>query len=54
MLGGGVEMKESGKKAVSGNINTKPSKHADMYEYVEGFHDLVKKHSQDYPKFISD
>ena len=47
-------MKESGKKAVSGNINTNPSKHADMYEYVEGFHDLVKKHSQDYPKFISD
>lgn len=54
MLGGKGEMKESGKKAVLGNINTKPSKHEDMYEYIEGFHDLVNKHSQDYPKFIFD
>lgn len=37
-LGGKGEMKEVGKKAVHGNINTKPSQHENMYEYVEGFH----------------
>ena len=54
MLGGKVEMKEVGKKAVHGNINNKPSQHENMYEYIEGFYDLVNRQQHDYPKFITD
>lgn len=48
-LGGGHDIKELGKKLINNNVNSKPSNREDLYNYVEGFYDLVNRAKEDFP-----
>jgi len=53
-LGGNKDPKETGKKPVSDNVNLKPSTYEEMYDYVEGVHELDSRHRSDFPVFLKD
>jgi hypothetical protein len=53
-LGGNKDPKETGKKPVFDNVNLKPSTYEEMYDYVEGVHELDRRHKDDFPVFTKD
>jgi hypothetical protein len=53
-LGGGMDIKELGKRAIKDNVNNKPSNLSNLYNYDPLNCIFSKKNEEDFPAFSKD